>query len=279
MRAFGTIALLTVMACNSSVGSTDDAPTGGDGKHLDGNNGGSDAAPIMLTPGQSTIVMMVAGHARSAILYVPANATSSSQLAIALHGNGDTDSNFLATSGLKGLADGDGTVLVVPQGITRDVFVPLVGQTIPGIDWDAYNSTADGNIDLPFLDQLRTQIVATHGVDAHHVFVFGYSQGGYLSFEYGMVTGASLACAAVLAASSPFGGGSSDPQITGAARKLAVVLQIGTNDSAYAAAQTTEATLQTAGFPTQLNAIPNAGHVPIPGNVGVPWSYCRGQTD
>jgi poly(3-hydroxybutyrate) depolymerase len=260
---------VAVAACNSSAGSTGDASTTGDGL-------GADGAPTMLTPGQSTISVTVAGSARTAILYVPTTATTASQLALALHGNGDTDSNFLATSGLKTLADQDGTVLVVPQGIRRDVVVPSVGQTIPGIDWDAYNSVADGNIDLPFLDQLRTQIVATNQVDSHHVFVFGYSQGAYLAFEYGMITGNSLACTAVLAASSPFGGGSNDPLISGAARKLAVVLQIGTNDGAFAAAQMTEATLQANGFPTQLDAIQGAGHVPIPGDVSVPWSYCRG---
>ena len=263
-------------ACSASSGTTTDASSGGDGHPGDG--GHDDGAVTTLTPGQSTINVTVAGHARTAVLYVPASATTTSQLALALHGNGDTDTNFLATSGIKALADADGTVLVVPQGITRDVVVPAVNQTIPGIDWDAYNSVADGNIDLPFLDELRTQIVATNQVDAHHVFVFGYSQGGYMSFEYGMVTGTALASAAVFAASSPFGGGTNDPQIVGAARKLAVILQIGTNDSAFAAAQTTEATLQGDGFPTQLDAIQGAGHVPIPGDVSVPWAYCRAES-
>ena len=276
--SYARLSLLALAGCSASISpSAIDAnpnPTG-DGRPLDGR--GPDGGPTSLTPGQSTISLTVAGHARTAVLYVPTTATTASQLVIALHGNGDTAANFLATSGLKGLADGDGTVLVVPQGITRDVVVTLVNQTIPGIDWDGYNSTAQGNIDLPLLDQLRTQLVGTGQVDAHHVFAFGYSQGGYLAFEYGMVAGASLACTAVLAASSPFGGGAGDPLISGAARKLPVVLQIGTNDGAYAAAQTTETTLVGAGFPSQLDAIQGAGHVPIPGDVAVPWNYCRGQ--
>jgi poly(3-hydroxybutyrate) depolymerase len=228
----------------------------------------------------STLNLTVAGTARTAILYVPASATSSSQLAILLHGNGDTDSNFLATSGLQPLADADGTVLIVPQGIPRDVTVTLGGQTqtIPGVDWDAYNTAASGNIDLPFLDQLRTQVVSTGQVDPSHVFVFGYSQGGYLSFLYGMVTSTALSCSAVLAASSPFGGGAGDPLISGAARKIPVVLQIGTEDSAYSAAEQTESTLMADGFPTELEAIAGAGHVPIPGNVSVPWTYCEGMS-
>ena len=275
-----TLALCLVAACSSSAGSTSDGGSPGDAQPAgDANHVGSDGGGgvTTLTPGQSTIQLTVAGTARSAILYVPTSATSTSQLVIALHGNGDTAANFLATSGLEALADQDGTVMIVPQGITRDVVVSSVGQTIPSVAWDAYNSAADGNLDLPLLDQLRTEIVGTHQIDAQHVFVFGYSQGGYLAFEYGMVSGGSLACAAVLAASSPYGGGANDPLISGAQRKLAVVLQIGTADSAFSATQTTEATLTSDGFPTELESIQGAGHVPIPGQVSVPWNYCRGQ--
>lgn len=244
-----------------------------DGRLSDGGGSTVDGAPTTLTPGQSTINMTVAGQARTAILYVPANATTTSQLAIALHGNGDTASNFFAASGIKALADADGTVLIIPQGIQRNVTVG--SQTLNNIAWDAYNSAANGNIDLPLLDQLRTQIVGTNQVASSHVFVIGYSQGGYLSFMYGMVQGDELSCAAVLAASSPFGGGSNDSLINNAVRKLAVVLQIGTNDGAFGAAQTTANTLQADGFPTQFNAIQGAGHVPIPGSLSAPWSYCR----
>lgn len=271
-------------ACGSSP-----ASSGGDGGNPpgdddggtspgDGSGSGSGSDITSLTPGTSTINLTVAGMARTAVLYVPSSATSSSQLAIALHGNGDSDTNFLATSGLEPLADADGTVLVIPQGIPRDItVVPAGGQVIPA-DWDAYNSEAQGNIDLPLLDALRTQIVGTGQVDAHHVFVFGYSQGGYLSFEYGMVTGSSLACSAVLSASSPFGGGAGDPLISGAQRKLPVVQQIGTNDSAFAQAQQTDTTLGNDGFVHEFHAVQGAGHVPIPGDVSVPWTFCRSQS-
>ena len=39
----------------------------------------------------------------------------------------------------------------------------------------------------------------------------------------------------------------------------------------------TESTLKSDGFPTELNAISGAGHVPIPGSVSVPWGYCRAE--
>ena len=96
------------------------------------------------------------------------------------------------------------------------------------------------------------------------MFVFGYSQGGYLSFAYGMVTGTALSCSAVLAASAPFGGGTTDPQITAATRNLAVVLQIGTLDGAYAAAMTTETTLQSDSFPDPARGNSRCGTRPDP---------------
>jgi hypothetical protein len=225
---------------SASDGGTISSDGGGGGGNTDGSAGGNTDAgggggvPSTLTPGTSTISMNVAGKARTAVLYVPTNATTTSE---------------------------------------------LVGmQTVPQVDWDAYNSAAGGNIDLPFLEQLRTQTQATGQVDAKKSFVFGYSQGGYMSFLYGMTDSTVLSCAGVLAASSPYGGGSGDPLIANAARKIPVALQIGTNDSAYGAAMTTQATLMSKGFPVQYNAINGAGHVPIPGDISVPLEYCRGQS-
>ncbi len=163
------------------------------------------------------------------------------------------------------------------MGITRNVAVD--GQTVPQVDWDAHNSAANGNIDLPLLEQLRTRLQATHQVDVNRSFVLGYSQGGYMSFLYGMSYASVLSCAGVLAASSPcYSVGSEDPLIAGAARKIAVAMQKGTLDYAYDAAKATDATLQAQGFPVQFDAVSGAGHVPIPGDISVPLDYCLGQS-
>lgn len=273
------LSLVLLAGCTASVASQADGGAGEDssGPRRDAapvdTQLAIDAAPTTLPLGQSTISLTVANTARTAILYVPANATVASQLAIALHGNGGSAEGFLATSRLQALADADGTVLVVPQGIPRTIVVQASGQSLSGLSWDAYNTAAQGNIDLPLLDALRTQLAGK--VDASHVFVIGYSQGGYLSFAYGMIAGASLSCAAVLAAASPFGGTSGDPLINNAPRKLGVVLQIGKLDGALAFARQTVMTLEAKGFPTQLNEIPNVGHS-LPGDIAAPWSYCRG---
>jgi poly(3-hydroxybutyrate) depolymerase len=219
--------------------------------------------------------MVVASTPRTAVLYVPTGLAASAPLVIALHGDGDTDTNFLATSGLQPLADSQHFVLIVPQGITRNVVVG--SQTVSGVDWDAYNSAAAGNIDLPFVEALRTQLQATGGIDATHTFVLGYSQGGYMAFLYGMSDATVLSCTAVLAAFSPYGGAAGDPLITGAARKIPVVLQMGSLDDP-SDAQTTATTLMTDGFPVQYNEITGAGHVPIPGDISVPVNYCLGKS-
>ena len=254
---------------------TDGSSTASDGGSTSATDGSS-TAPTTLVPGTSSINLSIAGKSRSAVLYVPKSATSTAALVIALHGDGDTDTNFLATSGLQPLADKDGFVIAAPQGITRDVTVQSM--TVPQVDWDAYNSVANGNIDLPLLEALRTQLQATQQIDAQKTFVFGYSQGGYMAFLYGMTDSPVLSCSGVLAASSPYGGGAGDPLITGATRKIAVAMQIGTQDSAYSAAEATEATLKSNGFPTQFTPVPNAGHVPIPGDISVPLGFCLGQT-
>ena len=263
-------------ASNNEDGGNGSALDGGSENPNDAGNPASDSGgvPSSLTPGTSMISMMVAGQNRSAVLYVPQSASNASPLVLAMHGNGDTDTNFLATSGLQPLADKDAFVIVAPQGITRDVMV--MGQTVPQVDWDAYNTS--NNIDTAFVDALRTKLQATNQVSTKKTFIFGYSQGGYFAFLYGLSEAANLSCTAVLAASSPFGGGSNDSLITGASRKIPVVLQIGTLDSAYSAAMTTDTSLKAATFPVQFNAIAGAGHVPIPGDVSVPLAYCLGQS-
>ena len=49
------------------------------------------------------------------------------------------------------------------------------------MSWDAYRNLSAGNINLALLDEIQKQLVTPGGqIDAKHVVVFGYSQGGYL---------------------------------------------------------------------------------------------------
>ena len=163
-------------------------------------------------------------------------------------------------------------MLAAPQGITQDISV--FGQMVNGVDWDPYRNVADGNIDLPLLDAIFADLGASSSVDATKLVVFGYSQGGYMSFRYGMDTSATMSCTGLIGAADPLG-----PQLTAAApRKIPVALQIGTNDGALSQAQATKADLEGKGFPLDYHEIQGAGHVPVAGGVTVPLTYCLGQS-
>ena len=251
---------------SGSSGSSGTSGTSG----TSGSSGGSGT----LVPGKTTRTIMAAGKSRSVIVVVPTTiATSKLPLVIALHGNGDTNSGFITmTTTLEALAESKGFVLAAPQGITQNVTVG--SQTVPNVDWDAYRSAADGNIDLPLLDAIRTDIVGSGSVDTKKLIVFGYPQGGYLSFRYGMDTSATLACAGLIGAANPLG-----PQLTAAATpKIPVALQIGTADGAIGQARSTKADLEAKAFPLDYHEIAGAGHVPVAGGVTVPLTYCLGQT-
>lgn len=192
---------------------------------------------------------------------------------IALHGNGDTHTGFIkGTTQLESLAAAKGFVLAAPQGIVQSVTVG--SQTVPNVAWDPYRSKADGNIDLPLLEAIRDELAASGSLDTKRMFTFGYSQGGYMSFRFGMDNAATMSCTGVLAAASPLGNGLS----ASAARKIPVALQIGTGDSAIGNARATKADLEGKGFPLDYHEIAGAGHVPVPGDLGVPLDYCLGKS-
>ena len=254
--------------------STGGASTGGSSQGGSSTGGSGGGQPGQLTPGQTTLTLDAAGQSRSVILRVPNAVTQGPvPLVIALHGNGDTNSNFIAAIGFAALADQDGFVLAAPQGISQSF--NYMGQQLNGIDWDAYRPVSGGNIDLPMLDALRTQLVATGSIDTKRIMVFGYSQGGYMSFRYGMDAAASLACTAVGAAANPLPGSN---LVSSAARKIPVAIQIGTQDWNIGGAQSTHTELLQNGNPLLYNEIQGAGHVPFPGDPKVPLDWCRGQT-
>lgn len=224
---------------------------------------GHDSAVVGdLVPGRSTLQLSVAGAVREVLLIVPSQVLDSQRpLVIALHGNGDSAANFVASIGLESAAAAQGVILAVPQGITQTILYG--GQTLSNIDWDAYQTEAEGNIDLPLLDAIYTHLLASNSVSLGRIYVFGYSQGGYLAFRQAMEDSTSLAAAAVVAAANPLPGSS---LVTGAVRKIPVALTIGSNDYAIALARQTRTELENNGFEVRYEEITGAGHVPFPGN-------------
>jgi poly(3-hydroxybutyrate) depolymerase len=258
---------------SSSGGPGGSSGSSGTGGGSSGTSGSSGSSAGTLAAGKTTKTYSVAGKERSVLLVVPeVVATKKLPLVIALHGNGDTNTSFVTvTTKLESIAGSKGFALAAPQGISQTI---AIGNQTINVNWDAYRAKSAGNIDLPLLDAIREDLVATGSIDATKVFTLGYSQGGYLSFRYGMDTAALVSCAAVLAAANPIG-----PSLTAAAaRKVPVALQIGTKDGAINQARSTKADLESKQFPLDYREIENAGHVPVPGDLNVPLDYCLGQT-
>lgn len=240
-----------------------DGATGGPG----GGPGVGGKGPA-IPAGSATRTYDAAGRSRSAIVYAPAGLTGPAPLVVLLHGNGDTSSNFVAALGFRAKADAQKFIFVAPQGVSQSF--TYLGQQL-NVSWDAYRKVNEGNIDLPLLEAIRGDVGASSSVDTKRVFVFGYSQGGYLAFRWGMEAAASLSCASVNAASNPLPG---SPLVSQAARKIPVMLQVGTNDFAISGARSTSTQLMNAGFPATLNEIQGAGHVPFPGGPDAPLNFC-----
>jgi poly(3-hydroxybutyrate) depolymerase len=230
-------------------------------------DGGSPTTTGTLQPGDRGLTISVGGQSRSVQLHVPAAlGTQAYPLILALHGNGDTAANFMATSGLAARTD---AIVAAPQGIQRDVSVG--GATAPNVAWDAYTSRGT-NIDVALLDAIVADLSKSGSVDARHIITFGYSQGGYLSYRYAKESADTLACAAVVAAADPSG----IPKAF--ARKIPFVIQIGSNDYAIQNARSSKAALMAAGHEVLYNEIAGAGHVPFPGAKDVPLTFCLGKS-
>jgi predicted esterase len=251
---------------SSSGGSSSGATSSSSGSTSSGGGPGS------LAAGKTTRTINAGGKSRTYVLVAPpAVSAGKLPLVVALHGNGDQAQNFLTATGLEAQAAALGYIVAAPQGESQQI---TIGQQTINVDWDAYRTPAQGNIDTPLLDAIVAELTQTGSVDTQKVSVYGYSQGGYLSFRWGMEASAKLSCAAVGAAASPGGSQLS----AAAARKIPVSLQIGTGDSALSNARSTKADLEAKGFPLDYREIQAAGHVPYPGDPKLPLQYCLGKS-
>jgi poly(3-hydroxybutyrate) depolymerase len=243
------------MTTTSSSGSGSGSSSGSSG-----TSGGS------LKAGDTTIKVNVMGRERTAVLHVP-NTVSSGKLPliIALHGQNDQASIFIQTSQLIARTD---AVVVAPQGVMRTI--NFMGRTIGPTAWDNFNSVGTGNIDVPFLETLRKDLIASGSIEANRVSVFGYSQGGFMAYRYANESSGALACSAVIAAAD--GQGASTPF----ARKIPFILQVGSNDSVAAQARATRDRLLAAGHEVQYNEIAGANHS-FPGSRSAPADFCLGK--
>lgn len=132
--------------------------------------------------GKSNQMVDVAGTKRSFVYYVPSNLDPEqpAPLVIAAHGFAMTGAIMDTTSGFSELADREGFVVAYPEG--ANFLSPWnVGKNISGVG-STISGTAD---DQAFLDQIIAFVDEDRCLDRQHVFVSGFSMGGYFSSEVG----------------------------------------------------------------------------------------------
>jgi polyhydroxybutyrate depolymerase len=121
---------------------------------------GASAAPL----GRSVHESVSGGTSRRWLLYLPSTPGNAAlPLVFNLHGSGGTPEDQLELSGLEALADGEGFVLVAPEGVERMWNVP-VDPAKPD--------------DVRFFADLIDQVSALSSVDRERVYATGFSGGG-----------------------------------------------------------------------------------------------------
>lgn len=220
------------------------------------------SAETTLSPGRYTRSLNVAGILRDVLFVVPDSVLSGQlPLVVALHGNGDDPANFVTSIGLDSASTSNNYIIAAPQGLPQTF--DYSGQTLTDIYWDAYRDLAEGNIDLALLDALYDFVLGTRSVRQNSIYLFGYSQGGYLAFREAMEKSAIFAATVVVSAANPLPGST---LIADSTRRIPVSLTIGSNDYAINLARQTQTDLLNAGFEVRYEEIAGAFHTPFPGD-------------
>jgi poly(3-hydroxybutyrate) depolymerase len=170
------------------------------------------------------------------VTYVPPAVSTPMPVLILLHGAGDRAEYF--AQAWKSLAKQKQFVLIVPQ-LPRD---PSLEPQIPKI--------------LPCLVDDARKLA---NLDAHRIYLFGYSMGGYLAYDGALLDSDYFAAAAIHAM------GIADEYasiVRHATRKIPIAISIGDQDQMVSLAQVrkTRDLLKKSGFPVHYLEISNHSH-------------------
>jgi len=119
------------------------------------------------------------GLSRSYILYIPSSYddNENSPIVFNLHGgSGTAEEQMNYVSDMRNISDNENFILVYPQAHSDSNGIPI--WNLGGV-----NSKATDVDDVGFISHLINKIDEFYSVDRERVYVAGFSNGGYLSFE------------------------------------------------------------------------------------------------
>jgi polyhydroxybutyrate depolymerase len=136
--------------------------------------------------GSVTVSLESGGHQRIAVVHVPTGYTGSTPvpLVLNLHGSGATAADQEGFSGMDGVADADGFMVVYPQGLIPEG---------SGFDWNVPGEPLVGGGSVPpgsaddvaFLGDLVRALEASYCIDPNRVYATGFSGGGRMASQLG----------------------------------------------------------------------------------------------
>jgi polyhydroxybutyrate depolymerase len=209
----------------ATSGAAPDLPDAGRGP----GDGGAPSAPSLAcsgktgaTRGKSAQTVMAAGMRRSFIMHVPATLDPNKPvpLLVVPHGYTQAASDMYDFTNYPALADREGFVAVFPDGQPGQTGPWNVGQ---GACASVYGILPLGpGDDQAFLDAMVATVERDHCVDREHIFISGWSMGGFLTNETGCLR-------TDIRAIAPHSGGTHDLSSCVSKRKPAIIFH-GTGD-------------------------------------------------
>ena len=206
----GRLAVAALLLAGCGGGDSRGAPGGGSGDTGAGGGGGDPAGAggttagaggASATPrcsGRPGALKGATDHAgfdagaggpgRHFILYEPAALDPNVPAPVVVVPHGDTESaqHMFDVTGYPAKADAEGFVVAFPTGETGDMGPLLPGPWNVGSGVCGFGSFAgNSGDDQAFLDAILAFIDTDQCVDRDHVFISGFSMGGYLSNETG----------------------------------------------------------------------------------------------
>jgi polyhydroxybutyrate depolymerase len=187
---------------DAAAGSADGAgqPDGGGGPSIDAQTSSSFDAPSgsCNEPAglRSGVTITAGGAARTYTIQIADPSLPRQRVVFAFHGDGGTGDGVRSSLALEAAATGP-VIFVYPDGINAD--------PVDGGAWDLDTTAAAGNVDIALFDAILARLEADNCVDSTHVFVTGFSRGGFYANWLGCQRGDVIRAIAPQSGGGPYG--------------------------------------------------------------------------